>query len=114
MSGVPTENDGKGQLSWTVESDGDTARLSLQGELDLHETERLRGELERVQAGADRLELDLSDLTFIDSSGIRLLLRAATHPARPSGRVTLAAVSEPVKRTMDALGLLEFFRRGDK
>ena len=99
-----------GGFAWTVETQGTTARVTLRGELDLNQEDAFRTELEKLQSDVDCVELDLSELSFIDSSGIRLLLRAATHPTKPSGQVVLTAVSEPVKRTMNSLGLLDFFQ----
>src|SRR5688572_30037851 len=49
-------------------------RLTLRGELDLATTERLESAL--ADAGTP-VVLDLSGLTFMDSTGVRVLLEAA-------------------------------------
>ena len=51
-------------------------RISLQGEIDHHSAERIRNQLDRtiLKSGADRIIMDLSNVTFMDSSGIGVLL----------------------------------------
>jgi anti-sigma B factor antagonist len=70
------------------------SRLTLRGELDLGSAPRLEQAL--AEAGDDVL-LDLRRLTFMDSTGIRVLLEAAERggrlrvlaPADGEARVTL-------------------------
>jgi anti-anti-sigma factor len=52
-----------------------TLVLSVTGELDMNTVELLTSELERYFAGGHRpLRLDLAELGFMDSSGLRLLI----------------------------------------
>ena len=50
--------------------------MTLRGELDLHAVAELEPELERLEceATADVVALDLRDLDFLDSSGLRAIL----------------------------------------
>lgn len=50
-------------------------RLSLAGELDLASTPLLEDRLARLRALKDPVRLDLSNLHFIDSTGLQLLIR---------------------------------------
>lgn len=50
-------------------------RLSLTGELDLATTPALEDRLARLRARKSPVRLDLSDLDFIDSAGLHLLIR---------------------------------------
>lgn len=57
---------------------GDTCTITVTGELDLASTPDLRDALARAEGGAWAvIMLDLAQLTFIDSAGIRVLLEAA-------------------------------------
>jgi anti-anti-sigma factor len=59
------------------ERNGRRHTIGLSGELDLATAPDVADELERVEATAvDIVVLDLSGLTFIDSTGIRLVLAA--------------------------------------
>ncbi|MGH2872773.1 MAG: STAS domain-containing protein [Solirubrobacteraceae bacterium] len=54
---------------------GTEATLSVAGELDMRTTDELSDHVAaQVKLGAERLTLDLRELTFIDSSGLRLLI----------------------------------------
>ena len=69
-------------------------QLSLRGELDLSTAERVEEELRRVEeAGSELVVLDLSGLSFLDSTGLRLMV-TADQRARKSGR-RLAIVKGP-------------------
>ena len=66
-----------------VEGPDDVAVLEAEGELDLSSAAELRGPLfDRVEGGL-RIVLDLSKVSFIDSSGIAVLVHA--HRATNGG-----------------------------
>jgi anti-sigma B factor antagonist len=65
--------------------DGATAWVRPVGELDLDTAPELEGVLESVRAeGHPRVVLDLRGLTFMDSTGLRLVIRWDTR-AREEG-----------------------------
>ena len=56
--------------------DGDTSWVRPIGELDLDTAPQLERELTTVRAaGAVRIVLDMRDLTFMDSTGLRLVIQ---------------------------------------
>lgn len=60
-----------------TEADQDgRVRLSLHGELDRFSTRVLEDRLTRLRAKRRSVQLDLSKLDFIDSTGLHLLIRA--------------------------------------
>jgi anti-sigma B factor antagonist len=59
----------------SVGHDG-SVRLTLRGELDLASAGVLAARLERLQSAPGRVRLDLSQLAFIDSSGIGAIVAA--------------------------------------
>jgi anti-sigma B factor antagonist len=78
-------------FSVTVANEGDTVRISLKGELDMASVDGVRRALEDAEALPVRLvALDLSELTFVDSTGLEVFLRAARR-ARESGRRLVVA-----------------------
>jgi anti-anti-sigma factor len=66
-----------------ADQDGEV-RLSLHGELDRASTPVLEDRLSRLRAKRRSVRLDLSELEFIDSTGLHLLIRA-TGDARMDG-----------------------------
>lgn len=59
-------------------------RLSLEGELDLAAAPVLERRLDALRSQTQLIQLDLSKLEFIDSTGIHLLLRTV-YAARDNG-----------------------------
>jgi anti-sigma B factor antagonist len=52
-------------------------RLRLVGELDMSNADQLADMLAEIGAAGDQVILDMSELTFIDSSGVHVILRYA-------------------------------------
>ena len=84
--------------------EGDCAVLVLEGELDFGVKEQARAAIERVHE-ARVLVIDLRELTFMDTSGIHLLLETRDE-CRASGRMLLVVPGPArVHRGLAALGL---------
>jgi anti-anti-sigma factor len=90
----------------TVEDAPDGTLLKVSGELDLMSEPQLNHELE--QLGGRAATLDLSELAFMDSTGLRTLLGAA----REYPNVTLQGpLQPPVQRLLEltqTLSILPF------
>ena len=81
------------------------ARIRVRGEIDLATVPALSAALEAAEAGdAPQIVLDLTDVSFIDSSGIAVLLRADARSRRDGARLRLAT-SPAVDRVIDLCGL---------
>ena len=77
----------------TSEEEG-LVRLALRGELDLSTVSKVEAELRRAEASEPSLlVLDLSELNFLDSTGLRLIV-TTDQRARESGR-RVAVVKGP-------------------
>lgn len=96
--------------------DGNRAVVALGGELDLHGSERLTAEVQRVleekAAGVDRVEIDASDLTFADSAGLRAVLKARDDAQTTGMTFAVTAVSPPVERVIEMAGLSDVLLTG--
>jgi anti-anti-sigma factor len=92
-------------LVFSVEpQEGDGRGFRLVGELDLATTSILIERLSPLAAEAGDLRLDLSELTFIDSSGIRSLL-ILSESLGTRGQLMLGSPAEPVLRTLELVGI---------
>lgn len=87
---------------------GETCKIQLQGELDLANAETLERELQAALAdGAGRVLVDMGELSFIDSSGIALLVRTAGVD-NGQGRVRfLPSQATAVNRVLELTGVAE-------
>jgi len=81
--------------------------LYLQGELDHHSARpAMRAiENEMEQSLAKECVLDMSGLTFMDSSGIALILKAHKIAAAQGGRVWIENPSRQAMRVMETSGI---------
>jgi len=79
--------------------------LALRGELDLVSASALREQLHALeQAGVDRLVLDLRELSFIDSSGLGVLVAADLRARLTDGQVQIIDNHGQVKRSLSSPG----------
>jgi anti-anti-sigma factor len=81
---------------------GGDALVALRGEFDLTNHDELRDALLAGRAAAS-LTVDLSEVRFIDWTGIALILAAATDMRDQGGRAVLASCSPAVRRILHAL-----------
>jgi anti-sigma B factor antagonist len=84
--------------------------LGLEGELDLYTAPKLDDALVAIEAER-RAEfvVDLSRLQFIDSSGLRLLVRTQARALRDGHRMLLVPGPETVDRVFRITGLVHEF-----
>jgi anti-anti-sigma factor len=91
----------------TTQQVGDFLVLSMAGELDMSTAPALEAAVERAQGGSAIL-IDLRELTFIDSTGIRALLRV--YAAGQNGHSTVSFIrgQERVQRVLRIAGVDQF------
>ena len=77
--------EGKPKFAASARIEGERAVLALEGELDFGVEHEAQTALERIRE-ARVVVIDLSELTFMDTSGVHLLLEARDH-CRASGRM---------------------------
>lgn len=64
---------------------------------------------ERLQAGENRLALDMSGLEYISSAGLRSLLAAAKQIKASGGAIVLCGLSGTVEEVFKMSGFLSIF-----
>ncbi|MBX7057738.1 MAG: STAS domain-containing protein [Leptospirales bacterium] len=84
--------------------------VRLRGELDLYNAGRLREILgAEIEHGASTLVVDLSGISYVDSSGIGALIFARTAMEKAGGKFCLAALQAAVLSVFRMTRLLNFF-----
>lgn len=82
--------------------------LSIRGEVDLANAASLRTELTSAFGTGTRLiVVDLTDLRYIDSSGINVLLDTHRAFAKDGSAIVLVVGSSMIQRTLKIVGLEE-------
>ena len=96
----------------TLRADGAVACLSLAGDLDLSTVAILQEALDSAEARSPAaLVLDLSSLSFMDSTGLHCIARAHERAQRAGRRLVLVPGASCVERVVELTGLdkqLEF------
>lgn len=85
---------------------GECVRLRLTGELDLFSAPLVKRRLAQLRAENRAVRLDLSDLGFMDSSGIHLLISAFDGLGEDGWQLEIDPdLSRPVERLFSLAGL---------
>jgi anti-anti-sigma factor len=87
-------------------ADGSSRSVHLHGELDAATVEDLRSVLVPLVGSDGDIEIDLSDLAFMDSSGLHVLLRAAAGLG-DRGKLRIRGAVGNVRRLLDLSGVAE-------
>jgi anti-sigma B factor antagonist len=95
------------------------ALVTVCGEVDLLTAPRLGRALEaaattRLRCGHHRVVLDVSAVTFMDASGLRVLVSAMRRLTSSGGSLTLRCPTPEVRRLLSITGLTDFLPEQDR
>jgi anti-sigma B factor antagonist len=97
-------------LSTHVAREGDNIVIHVRGQIDMATCERLRDAIEPHLGPAQTIVLDLSEVAFMDSSSLHVLVQARGRLTADGGSLVLRNPSRAARRLLDvacAEGLLE-------
>lgn len=97
-------------MSLTVgtEQRGDMVVISVAGELDMATAPQLLDQvMDLLDRGCYRLVFDLAEVSFCDSTGLSVFVRAKNGSDDAGGLVRLAAPQRGVRRILQVSGLVE-------
>jgi anti-sigma B factor antagonist len=82
--------------------------VRLAGELDLGDAGRIEAEVRKLLAtGARHFEVDATELTFVDSAGLRSIVQAKQQAEAAGAAFRIRAVSAPVRRVIEVAGIAD-------
>ena len=85
--------------------------ISLEGEIDLHESPNVRESLKPlIEKKAPRIYVDMTEVTYIDSSGLAVLIDAMLRIANYGGKFGLIAIRPAVRTVLEIARLDQVFR----
>lgn len=96
-------------FSLSVTTAGAVVTATLGGEVDLAEADRLWAELSPLLTPGSTMLVDCSAVVFLDSAGLRSLLRLADQAEVRGAQFRLAAVSAAVRRVLEVAGVDRVF-----
>ena len=91
----------------TIDKQNGATVISVRGEIDHHSAVGLRETIDQsvIQAKPEELILDFSLVTFMDSSGIGLVMGRFRLMQETGGRLVLQNLPAPIKKVMRLAGL---------
>ena len=85
--------------------------VPLEGEIDLHVSPRIAATLNNALKEQPRsLVIDMSKVSYIDSSGLAVLIEVMQNVEKYGGKFALAALQETVKPIFEIARLDQIFR----
>jgi len=98
---------------FVTSTEGQRATLTVSGDVDIATVDQLLGEARAcLEGGADVCEIDLSGVTFMDSSGLGALVRIRNLAHDQSKQVLLTNIPARVSRLLEVTGLTDVFVSG--
>ncbi|GAA2010531.1 hypothetical protein GCM10009839_00540 [Catenulispora yoronensis] len=83
--------------------------LTVAGDVDLAVHAAFQAALDEQWQGAENLVIDCSEITFLDSMGLRVLVQALQTATTNNHTFALAAPSAPVLRVLELAGVQSLF-----
>ena len=94
----------------TEQKRGDVKIIGLRGRLDAETSPSVEKRLMNLMdQGERRLVFDFSELTYISSSGLRLLIEAARNLQKTNGKLALGALNDHVGEIIRIAGFTSIF-----
>ena len=84
----------------------DTATLIVSGRLDTQTAPELENELDAVLSGLKELTFDMTNLEYVSSAGLRVILKAQ-KAMNTQGSMKLTGVNDSIMEVFDITGFLD-------
>jgi anti-sigma B factor antagonist len=87
--------------------------FAIRGDIDLATAPDLAAAMAAIRDSYGRLVLDLSELNFIDSTGVRVLVQGEKRLAEQGVKLELARVPRQAEKVFQLLGMSDWHRQDD-
>ena len=106
----PSSAADSGDLQVIVSRTDAAHEVRLLGELDMATASLLRDELLRLTTdGATQVTVDMAELSFIDSTGLSVLITALKRLRQQGGDMALRSPTPGTRKVLEITGLTEVF-----
>jgi stage II sporulation protein AA (anti-sigma F factor antagonist) len=113
MIGFGMEPDGALVLIQAYDRQG-VCVIRLQGRLDSQTAPGATAEVEQLLAtGTTRVLVNLAELEFMSSAGLRVLVQLARELRARQGLIKLCAATEPIRKLLELAGLISLLELHD-
>jgi anti-anti-sigma factor len=87
----------------------DTVLVAVVGEIDMTNADRLREAFDEALVRAKTLEVDLGEVSFLDSTAINALIRARNMAVADGRRVVVSRVPAFARQVFELAGIAKLF-----
>lgn len=92
-----------------VKQDGNKATISLDGKLSVATSPDLEAAIQNLPAETNEFVIDLTNLEYISSAGLRVLVSTEKTAGQRGGHMVLQHPNEEVSEVFDMTGLADVF-----
>ncbi len=94
-------------MNYIIKKEKNYLIVSVIGDVDISLTDSLREDVDRAleEYSVNRLVFDLTEVDFVDSSGLGVILGRYKRVTAKGGKVYLAGAKPQVKKVLDLSGL---------
>ena len=89
------------------QQDNKTLTVSLIGDLDTITSPNLEASLSDSLGGIEHLVFDFSELNYISSAGLRVIL-ATQETMNKQGKMVIRNISDEIKKIFEVVGFIKF------
>ena len=88
-------------MSYKVTEDGNIATVHLDGEIDMDVADKARQSILPLIEAGNEVHLNLSKVSYMDSSGISVLIESKKLSEQKKTKFELIEVSKPVEKVLE-------------
>ena len=97
-------------FSMQQEHKGDVTVFSISGRVDSDTTPAMDAELEKLVSKEKKVVLDLKDVEFLSSAGVRAIVKALKTAKKSRSNLKLAAIPDHIAEVLQMLGMMELMQ----
>ena len=98
-----------------ININGRVLAAALAGELDYHKAERFRTQIDAAfeKSSCRHILLDMGGVSFMDSSGIGMIIGRYKKAEMRGGRLVISGMSAPIAKVFEVSGLAKIVTRAE-
>lgn len=98
------------EFSVKSEPNDNVVIVTVTGRVDSATATILDKELEKIVHGNKRIVLDLKDVAYLSSAGVRAIVKMLRNEQKTGGDVKLACMPHIVAETLETVGMMELLK----